>query len=84
LITNLHEKNWENQQNIFPNQNILCSPTLKKVFGGVRVVRSLVLYVCFVGRRLYFLLFLYAIMLSVHFRYIWILITPFVSSNKKL
>jgi hypothetical protein len=30
LITNLYEKKWENQQNIFSNQNILCSSTLKK------------------------------------------------------
>ena len=47
------------------------------VFGGVRVTRSLVLYVCFVDRCLTFVYFLLAIVLSD----IRILITLLVSSN---
>jgi hypothetical protein len=39
------------------------------VFSGVRVTRSLVLYVCFVDRCLSFVLFLLAIVLSVLLRY---------------
>jgi hypothetical protein len=39
------------------------------VFSGVRVNRSLVLYVCFVDRCLSFVLFLLAIVLSVLFRF---------------
>jgi len=51
------------------------------VFSGVRVTRSLVLYVCFVDLCLSFCtLFLLAIVLSVLLRYT-ILITPLVPSN---
>ena len=39
------------------------------VFSGVRVTRSLVLYVCFVDRCLSFLLFLLTIVLSVLLRF---------------
>ena len=39
------------------------------VFSGVRVTRSLVLYVCFVDRCLSFCTFLFAIVLSVLLRY---------------
>jgi hypothetical protein len=39
------------------------------VFSGVRVTRSLVLYVCFVDRCLSFCIFLLAIVLSVLLRY---------------
>ena len=39
------------------------------VFSGVRVTRSLVLYVCFVDRYLSFVLFLLAIVLSVLLRH---------------
>ena len=38
-------------------------------FSGVRVTRSLVLYICFVDRCLCFVLFLLAIVLSVLSRY---------------
>jgi hypothetical protein len=48
------------------------------VFSGVRVTRSLVLYVYFADRRLSFVLFLLAIL---SFFGLWILITPLVSSN---
>jgi hypothetical protein len=39
------------------------------ILGGVRVTRSLVLYICFVDRCLPFVLFLLAIVLSVLLRY---------------
>jgi hypothetical protein len=47
------------------------APEFTPVFSGVRVTRSLVLYVCFVDRCLSFkfLLFLLAIVLSVLLRY---------------
>jgi len=41
------------------------APEFTPVFSGVRVTRSLVLYVCFVDRYLSFVLFLLAIVLSV-------------------
>ena len=44
----------------------MCSPS---VFSGVRVTRSLVVYVCFVDRCLSFVLFRLAIVLSVLLRY---------------
>ena len=46
-------------------QHLRSSP----VFSGVRVTRSLVLYVCFVDRCLSFCTFLLAIVLSVLLRY---------------
>ena len=39
------------------------------VFSGIRVTRSLVLYICFVDRCLSFVLFLLAIVLSVLLQY---------------
>ena len=51
------------------------------VISGVRVTRSVVLHVCFVDRYLSFCTFSLAIALSVLLRYIWILITPLISSN---
>jgi hypothetical protein len=47
----------------------------------VRVSRSLVLYVCFVDRCLYFVLFLLAIVLSVLLRYTDSDYLPLVSSS---
>ena len=44
-------------------------PSSPSVFSGVRVTRSLVLYVCFVDRCYLFVLFLLAIVLSVLLRY---------------
>ena len=43
--------------------------SLPPVFSGVRVTRSLVLFVCFVDRCLSFVFFLLAIVLSVRLRY---------------
>jgi hypothetical protein len=48
-------------------------------FSGVRATRSLVLYICFVDRRLYFWL-----LCCLFFFDIRILITPLVSSNSSL
>jgi hypothetical protein len=45
------------------------APEFTPGFTGVRVTRSLVLYVCFVDRCLSFILFLLAIVLSVLLRY---------------
>jgi hypothetical protein len=45
------------------------APEFTPGFTGVRVTQSLVLYVCFVGRCLSFILFLLSIVLSVLLRY---------------
>jgi hypothetical protein len=45
------------------------APEFTTVFSGVRITRSLVLYVCFVDRCLTVVLFLLAIVLSVLLRY---------------
>jgi hypothetical protein len=45
------------------------APEFTLIFSGVRVTRSLVLYVCFVGHCLSFCTFLLAIALSVLLRY---------------
>jgi len=50
------------------------------VFSGVRVTRSLVLCVCFVDRWLSFCAFFWPLYCLFFFD-LWILITPFVSSN---
>jgi hypothetical protein len=50
-------------------QNPSEAPEFTPSFSGVRVTRSLVLYVCFVDRCLSFVLFLLAIVLSVLLRY---------------
>jgi hypothetical protein len=54
------------EQELFTLPEHMSSPP---VFSGVRVTRSLVLYVCFVDRCLSFVLFLLAIVLSVILRY---------------
>jgi hypothetical protein len=54
------------EQELLTLPEYLSSPP---VFSGVRVTRSLVLYVCFVDRCLSFVLFLLAIVLSVLLRY---------------
>ena len=56
------------------------APEFTPVLSGVRVTRSLVLYVCFVDRCLFFVFFFLAIVFSVLLRYT-ILITPLLSSN---
>jgi hypothetical protein len=50
------------------------------VFSGFRVTPSLVLYVCFVDRCLFFCIFPFGHCV-VYFFDIWILIAPLVSSN---
>jgi hypothetical protein len=51
------------------------------VFSGVRVTRSLVLFVCFVGSLFVPLYFFFWPLCCLFFFDIWILITPLVSSN---
>jgi hypothetical protein len=48
---------------------LLKHPSSPPVFSGVRLTRSLVLYVCFVDRCLSFCTFFWAIVLSVFLRY---------------
>ena len=77
-VTIPHKYNVDGTYILLPlvEQELLTLPghlSLPPVFSGVRVTRSLVLYVCFVDRCLSFLLFLEAIVLSiplsVHLRY---------------
>ena len=59
-----HQKHFEKELLTFSG-----APAFIPVFSGVRVTRSLVLYVCFVGHCLSFCPFLLAIALSVLPRY---------------
>ena len=61
------------------NLNAYLSSSL--VFSGVRVTRSLVLYVCFIDRCLFFCTFFFWPLCCLFFFDIRILITPLVSSN---
>jgi hypothetical protein len=54
------------EQELLTRPEHLSSPP---VFGGVRVTRSLVLYVCFVDRCFLLSFFFFAIVLSVLLRY---------------
>ena len=56
-------------------------PSSPPVFSGVRVTRSLVLYVCFVDRCLSFCTFFFWPLCCLLFFNLWILITSLVSSN---
>jgi hypothetical protein len=68
-------------------QELLTLPeqlTSPPVFSGVRVTRSLVLYVCFVDRCLSFCTFFFWPLCCLFFFDIRILIAPLVSSNSSL
>jgi hypothetical protein len=62
-------------------QELLTLPEFTPGFSGVRVTRSLVLYICFVDRCLSFCTFLLANVLSVLLRYTVSDYLPLVSSN---
>ena len=60
------------------------APEFTPVFSGVHVTRSLVLYVCFVDRCLFFCTFSFAIVLPVPLRYTDSDYLPLVSSSCSL
>jgi len=68
------------EQELFTLPEYLSSPP---VFSGVRVTRSLVLYICFVDRCLFFCTFSFGhcVVCSIDIRF---LIAPLVSSNSSL
>ena len=66
------------EQELLTLSEHLSSPP---VLSGVRVTRSLVLYVCFVARCLFLLSFFFWSLCCIFFINIRILITPLVSSN---
>ena len=57
------------------------APEFTPVFSGIRVTRSLVLYVCFVERCLSFCPFSFGHCVVCFFCDVWILIAPLISSN---
>jgi hypothetical protein len=67
-----NEKIYPTRKGKVVDQELLTLPehlSSPPIFSGVRVSGSLVLYVCFVDRCLSFVLFLLAIVLSVHLRF---------------
>ena len=66
LVTRLTRRVPLVEQELLTHPEHLSSPS---VFSGIRVTRSLVLYICFVDRCLSFVLLLLAIALSVLLRY---------------